>query len=83
MEEFLTLLIPVLLGALLVRLLLLPLKVIWKVGLYSFCGLICLWLLNWVAPLTGAHLPVNAVTVSLAGVLGVPGIGLVALLAVL
>ena len=40
-------------------------------------------LLNTVSPFTGIAFPMNAVTVCLAGFLGLPGIGLLALLAVL
>ena len=83
MEKFVTLLIPVLLGLNLVRLLLLPLKGIIKFLIHSGCGFLCLWMLNSVAPFTGILLPVNTVTVVIAGVLGLPGIGLIALLAVI
>ena len=83
MEKFVTLLIPALLGLNLVRLLLLPLKKIIKIMIHSGCGFLCLWLLNSVAPFTGILLPVNAITVMIAGVLGLPGIGLIALLAVI
>ena len=83
MEKFVTLLVPALLAILLIRLLLLPVKGILKLGLHSGCGFLCLWLLNTVAPFTGIAFPMNAVTVFTAGVLGLPGIGLLAILAVL
>ena len=83
MENFVTLLIPVLLGFLLVRLLLLPVKLIVKAGIHAACGFLCLWLLNTVSPMTGIAFPMNAVTVLTAGTLGLPGIGLMALLAVM
>ena len=83
MEEFVTLLIPALLSVILVRLLLLPLRFLFKLGIHSGCGFLCLWLLNTVAPFTGIAFPMNAVTVFTAGVLGLPGIGLLAILAVL
>ena len=80
MENFVTLLIPVLLGIVLIRALLLPMKLIVKLALHSGCGFLCLWLLNTVSGFTGVYLPVNAVTVLIAGFLGIPGIGLIALL---
>ena len=80
MENFVTLLIPVLLGFLLLRMLLLPLKLIFKLVLHSASGFLCLWLLNTVSGFTGICLPVNAITVAIAGFLGIPGIGLIALL---
>ena len=83
MEEFVTLLVPALLAIILIRLLLLPLKLIFKIGIHSGCGFVCLWLLNTVAPFTGILFPINAITVLTAGILGLPGIGLLAVLAVM
>ena len=83
MEKFVTLLIPVLLAGILIRLLLFPMKCIFKIVIHSACGFLCLWLLNTTAPFTGILLPMNAVTVIIAGTLGIPGLGLLAALAVL
>ena len=83
MEEIAVLLIPALLAVLLVQLLLLPMKLILKVGVHSACGFLCLWLLNTVSVFTGIHFPINAVTILTAGTLGLPGIALLALLAVM
>ena len=80
MENFITMLIPILLGILLLRMLLLPLKLILKLFLHSASGFLCLWLLNTVSGFTGIYLPMNAITVAIAGFLGIPGIGLIALL---
>ena len=77
MENIVTLLIPVLLGIALIRMLLLPLKLVVKLLLHSGGGFLCLWLLNTVSGLTGIFLPVNLVTVFIAGFLGIPGIGLI------
>ena len=83
MEEFVTLLIPALLALVLVRLLLIPMKFIFKLLIHSGCGFLCLWLLNTVSGFTGVYLPINAVTVLTAGFGGLPGIGLIALLEIL
>ena len=83
MEEFVTLMIPALLAVLLVRTLLMPMKLIAKIALHSGCGFVCLWLLNTVSSITGIAFPINAVTVVIAGFLGLPGMGLLAVLAVL
>ena len=83
MENFVTFLIPAILAVLLVRLLLLPMKLIFKLLIHSGCGFLCLWLLNSVSAFTGIYFPINAVTVLTAGILGLPGIGLLAVLAVL
>ena len=82
MEKFITLLIPALIALILVRLLLLPVKFIIKIGIHSGCGFLCLWLLNTITPFTGIAFPINAITVLTAGILGLPGIGLLAVLAV-
>lgn len=82
MEKTVTLLVPALLALVLVRLLLMPVKWIFKIGIHSGCGFVCLWLLNTIAPFTGIVFPINAITVLTAGILGLPGIGLLAVLAV-
>ena len=83
MEKFTILLIPALLAANLIRLLLMPMKLVFKLALHSACGFLCLWLLNCAAGFTGILFPINTVTVLTAGLLGLPGIGFLALLAVL
>ena len=83
MEKIVTLLIPALLALLFVRLLAMPLKAAVKLMLHSAAGLLCLGILNSVSGMTGIFFPINAVTVLIAGFLGLPGMGLMALLAVL
>lgn len=83
MEEMVTLLIPALLGVVLVRMLLLPLQWFLKISIHSACGFLCLWLLNAISAFTGIYFPINAVTILTAGFLGLPGIGILALLAVM
>ena len=81
METWITLLIPALLAVILIRLLLLPIRSLIKLAIHSGCGFLCLWLLNTASGITGIAFPMNAVTVLTAGVLGLPGIGLLAVLA--
>ena len=83
MENFSAFMIPILMGLILFRLVLMPLKLIWKVGLHTGCGFLCLWLLNSISVFTGIAIPVNAVTALVAGFFGVPGMGLMALLEIL
>ena len=83
METIVTFAIPIFLGLLLLKLLMTPMKWFFKLVLHAACGFLCLWLLNTAAPFTGIGFPVNAVTVLTAGILGLPGIGLMAVLAVL
>ena len=83
METIPYFLLPVMLAVVLVRLLLLPLRPLCRLGLHAAGGFACLWLLNAIAPFTGILLPVNAVTVLTAGICGLPGIALIAFLEVL
>ena len=83
MESIVTLLIIFALSMALIRLLALPLRLFAKLLIHSGCGFLCLWLLNMVSALTGVYLPVNAATVLIAGFLGLPGIGVIALLEIL
>lgn len=83
METFVTLLIPAIIAIVLIRLLLMPLKLGFKIAIHCACGFVCLWLLNSVSGFTGIFFPINAVTVLVSGVLGLPGIAILAVLAVL
>ena len=79
MEKFVTVAVPVLLLLVLIRVILLPMKVVWKLLLNSACGFLCLWLLNWISGFTGIYFPINFVTAAIAGFLGLPGMALLAL----
>ena len=79
MEKFALIAVPLLLGAVLLRLMALPIRLLWKLGINSACGFLCLWLLNSIAGFTGVYFPLNLLTVLAAGFLGLPGIGLLAL----
>ena len=83
MENIVALLIITALSIVLFRLLALPLRLLAKLVIHSGCGFLCLWLLNTASSCTGMNLPVNAATVLIAGFLGLPGIGVIALLEIL
>ncbi len=83
MEEIVVLLLPAILAIAAIRLMLLPLGFLLKLGIHSGCGLLCLWLLNSISAFTGIYFPINAVTVLISGFLGLPGIAGMALLAVM
>jgi len=80
MENFVSILIPLLLLMLLLKVLVLPIRWFWKVFVNSGCGFLCLWLLNSISSFTGLLFPINAVTALIAGFLGLPGIILLAIL---
>lgn len=79
MENFIFLLIPLLMLAGLIRVMLLPIRLAFKIGVNSICGFLCLLLLNSIAGFTGILFPINLVTVLIAGGLGLPGMALLAL----
>ena len=79
MKSFSTLLVPALFTFLLLRVIALPIRWFWKLSINSACGFLCLWLLNSVTVFTGIYFPINWVTVIIAGFLGLPGIGALAL----
>lgn len=79
MKSFSTLLVPALFIFLLLRVIALPIRWFWKLSINSACGFLCLWLLNSVTVFTGIYFPINWVTVIIAGFLGLPGIGALAL----
>lgn len=83
MENFAALFVPALMLCALLRLIALPIRWFWKLSINSACGFLCLWLLNSVATFTNLYFPVNAVTVVVAGFLGLPGIGVLALVQLL
>ena len=80
MENFVSILIPLLLLTLVLKVMVLPVRWFWKLFVNSACGFLCLWLLNSISGFTGLLFPINAVTAAVAGFLGLPGIALLAIL---
>lgn len=80
MEKIAVFLIPLLLGVILFRILLAPIRIVVKLALHAAVGLLSLILLNLLAPLSGDLIPVNAVTVLVSGIFGLPGTALLILL---
>lgn len=75
--------LPVIAGVLLfglVRLLLLPMRLVWKLLINGISGVLLLWVVNLTAGFTGFSIPVNLVTAIISGTLGLPGIILLAIL---
>ena len=83
MADIVSIFLPLILLALLLRVMVMPLRWFWKLFLNGICGFLCLWLLNSVSGFTGVYFPINYVTALTAGFLGIPGIVLLALLQVL
>ena len=80
MESFVSLILPIFLLVLLIRLMTMPIRLGWKILINSGGGFVCLWLLNAISGFTGIRFPINAVTAATAGFLGIPGIVALALL---
>ena len=80
MENFAAIFIIALLILGLLRLIALPIRWGIKILLNSACGFLCLFLLNTISGFTGVYFPINYVTVIIAGFLGLPGIGALALM---
>ena len=80
MEKFAAIVICCLLVFGLLRLIVLPIRWGIKILLNSACGFVCLFLLNSISGFTGVYFPINYVTVIIAGFLGLPGIGALALI---
>lgn len=80
MEKIAAFIVPAIIGAALFRLMLLPIRWVLRLLLHAGGGLICLWLLNSLSPFTGIVFPINTVTVLTSGILGIPGIFLLAAL---
>ena len=83
MENPVAFILAALLTLIAVRLLFVPAKWAVKTCIRGASGFACLWLVNTAAGFTGLALPINAVTVLLSGIFGIPGIALVTLLEVL
>ena len=80
MENFAAIFITALLIFGLLQLIALPIRWGIKILLNSACGFLCLFLLNTISGFTGVYFPINYVTVVIAGFLGLPGIGALALM---
>ena len=57
-----------------IKILLTPMKLIFKLLLNTGCGFICLFLLNLLSGITGIVFELNFITAAIVGFLGLPGI---------
>ncbi len=64
------------------RILFIPLRWVLKLGYNSLLGFISLWIFNLIGSFVDFHLPINIVTVLIAGILGIPGLILLIILRV-
>ena len=57
-----------------------PTKVVFKAGYSLVFGMILIWAFNYVGVFFGLYIPANVVTILTAGILGLPGLGLMIVL---
>ena len=80
MEKIAVFLIPILLGVILIKALIAPIRLAVKLLLHAAAGLLSLIAINFIAPYSGILIPINAVTVLVSGIFGIPGSALLILL---
>ena len=74
MQEIIALAVPVLFIFLFIKVLMTPMKLIFKLLLNTGCGFVCLFLLNLQSGFTGIVFELNFITAAIVGFLGLPGI---------
>ena len=52
----------------------LPIRLLWRILINTLCGFVCLILVNLLAPYTGVLFSLNLVTAAIVGFLGLPGL---------
>ena len=80
MEKIAVFLIPILLGVILIKALITPIRLAVKLSLHAAAGLLSLIAINFIAPYSGILIPINSVTVLVSGIFGIPGSALLILL---
>lgn len=80
MAELFALIVMVFLVVAVVRLLTAPLRLALKLVVNAVCGLLALFLVNLLAPVTGVYLGLNLLNALVVGILGLPGLVLLILL---
>lgn len=59
---------------LLAKLLIIPIKLVWKLLVNAIVGGITLFILNIIGGFFGLYIPINIITALITGILGVPGV---------
>lgn len=73
-DVFFALLFTLFLIYIIARIMLKPIKLVLKILLNSFVGLIYLWVINLIGGFLSFHIGINLVTILIAGFLGLPGV---------
>ena len=56
------------------KLLLIPIKIVWRLGVNAVVGGLALLLINFIGGFFGLYIPINIITALTTGILGVPGV---------
>ncbi|MBE5812373.1 MAG: pro-sigmaK processing inhibitor BofA [Clostridiales bacterium] len=62
------------------KLLLIPVKIVWKLAINAIIGGITLLLINFLGGFFGLYIPINIITALITGILGVPGVVMILIL---
>lgn len=62
------------------KLLLIPIKIIWKLAINALVGGLTLLLVNFIGGFFGLYIPINIITALTTGILGVPGVVMILIL---
>ena len=62
------------------KLLLIPIKIVWKLAVNAVIGGLALLLINFIGGFFGLYIPINIITALTTGILGVPGVVMILIL---
>ena len=62
------------------KLLLIPIKIVWKLAVNAVIGGITLLLINFIGGFFGLYIQINIITALIVGILGVPGVIMILIL---
>jgi len=65
---------------LIAKLLLIPVKIVWRLFLNALVGGIALVIINFIGGFFGLHIDINIITALLTGILGAPGVVMILIL---
>lgn len=79
MSEIITIAVVLVAAYLVVKLIMTPMKWLMKLLLHAGCGFVSLFVLNILSGFTGLVFEINFITAAIAGILGLPGVALLAI----
>ncbi len=80
MSEIMYFVVGILAIVLIGKILMFPLKLIWKLVVNGVIGCVALIIINWLSPYTGIFIEITPLRAVVAGLLGLPGIIILSIL---